>query len=209
MISEFSQNHYSKFYPSSFRFVILIENLLFLFIPAKEDTSVLILKEKFKSSKSNYLSSTYLHQQSFSKDFSDFETLSNATHTTNNSVTDITQIDPEGIKSDDQDNNENLKDMKRIDSKMSFLSLKSTLKKNIDNQKPKRKKKLPKRKNNYSTLTSTSSTNTLSSTGFSDGKEDSFFALSGIIGRETITSVQVILNILIYFIILYFNFIIF
>lgn len=116
--------------------------------------------------------------------------MSNATHTTNNSLADVTQLDTEGIKSDDQEN-ENLKEIKRIDSKMSFLSLKSTLKKNIDNRKVKRKKTVPKRKSNYQTLTSTSSTNTLSSTGFSDGKEDSFFALSGIIGRETITSVQV------------------
>lgn len=197
IITEFSQNQYSKIYPSSFRYVILIENLLFLFIPSNEDTSVLILKDKNKiittsntttATKTQYLSSTYLHQSSFSKDLSDCETISNATHTTNNSLADIDHV--EGIKSDDREIDES-KEMKRVDSKMSFVSLKGTLKKKSEQNKFKRKKMPPKRKSNYQTLTSTSSTNTLSSTGFSDGKEDAFFALSGITGRETITSIQV------------------
>ena len=191
IVTEFSQNQYSKIYPPSFRYVILIENLLFLFVPAKEDTSVLILKDKYKTSKSHqYFSSAYFHQQNVSKDLSDCESLSNATHTSNNSATDNPKGgggDIEGHKSDELDF-----EIKRIDSKMSFLSLKGTLKKKSDIKLIKRKKLPSRRKNNYQTFTSTSSTNTLSSTSFSDGKEDSFFALSGIIGRETITSIQVL-----------------
>lgn len=163
-------------FPLSFRFVLLIENYLFLYVPVEGETSVMILRDKIKALK---LVAPHSLTQSMSKDrLSDCETVSNVSNTTNNSLI-------ETRKSEDEGNH--------FDSKRSFVSLKYSSKKSLthsDSIKGKKRSMLSRRKSGFHTLNSESS-NTLSSAGAPDGKEEFFFALSSLEGRQSITDVQV------------------
>lgn len=188
---------YSTLFPLTFRYVLLIENYLFLYIPAERETSVMILREKIKALKLISSSPSHddenQHQQqhqhhpfssnsptpSLSKDIlSDYETVSNVSYNTNNSL-----IDDEGFQ----------KDLKK-----SFVTLKNSSKKSLkhsDSINTKKKKKtatLSRRKSGYHTLNSESS-NTLSTASAPDGKEEYFFAMSNIEGRQSITDIQPLL----------------
>jgi hypothetical protein len=182
-------SQYSKLFPLTFRYVLLIENYLFLFLPSADETSVMILKDKVKTMK---LSSPYSAHQNFSKDqSSDDETATNVSHTSNNSLVIEGAILIE-------DGNENSTANQAIRRKKTFMTLKNSSKKlsiqSSDSGRPiKKKGVLTRRKSGlHHTLNSTSSMATVSSTGQPDGKEELFFAMSGLDGRQTITDIQVL-----------------
>lgn len=184
------QSQYSRIFPLSFRFVLLIENYLFLYRPAEEETSVMILKDKIRTMK---LTSPFLQRNSQSRDpmsDGDGETIiSNATNTTINSIVEGQGLEMKiigGVEFSFDD---------ELSRKTSFVSTRNSSKrflKHSDSTKVK-PRGLSRRKSGHHTLTSTSSMNTLSSAGVPDGKEELFFALSGVDGRQTITEIQVIL----------------
>jgi hypothetical protein len=189
--SPLQQSQYSKLYPLSFRFVLLIENYLFLYLPAEEDTSVMILKYKIRQT--TRLSSPFLQQRN--SEMSDGDTIaSHVTNTTNNSsLVDGTSGNEMKIIGGVEFSFDNDEATTRTPSFVSMRNSSQKLLKHTDSaNKAKRRGLLSRRKSGYHTLTltSTSSMNTLSSAGLPDGKEELFFALSGVDGRQTITEIQ-------------------
>jgi hypothetical protein len=183
-----SASQYSKLFPLTFRYVLLIENYLFLYLPSADETSVMILKDKIKTMK---LGSPFSPNQKFSKDqMSDEETVTNLTNVSNNSLVIEGAIPIEEV-------NEEKVVSQVINRKNTFMTLKNSSKKlslqSSDSGRPiKKKSTLTRRKSGlHHTLNSTSSMATLSSTGQPDGKEELFFAMSGLDGRQTITDIQV------------------
>jgi hypothetical protein len=165
----------------------LIENYLFLYLPSEQETSVMVLKDKIRTMK---LSSPFVlrNSRSQSKDLlSDCETI--VTNTTNNSLVDATAGTAEGTGAGTGTDDELIK--RRSAAFVSMKNSSKKLLKHSDSVRATRPRGLSRRKSGYHTLTSTSSMNTLSSVSLPDGKEELFFAMSGVEGRQSITEIQV------------------